>query len=70
MAEILATACHTLWYTSRLLELNWDIRIIRTYREANACADALANYACEEGSTLIIFLIMSCSIKLFIFSRC
>jgi len=38
-----------------LLELNWEVRICHTFREANSCADALANSACNGGSSLIIY---------------
>jgi len=37
-----------------LLELNWEVRICHTFREANPCADALANLACD-GFSLIIY---------------
>jgi len=38
-----------------LLELNWEVRICHTFREANSFADALANLACDGGSSLIIY---------------
>jgi len=38
-----------------LLELNWEVHICHNFREANSCADALANLACDGGSSLIIY---------------
>jgi len=37
------------------LELNWEVWICHTFREANSCADALVNLACDGGFSLIIY---------------
>ncbi|CAJ2664280.1 unnamed protein product [Trifolium pratense] len=39
----------------RFLELDWEIKICHSYREANKCADALANIGCQQESTLMIY---------------
>jgi ribonuclease HI len=39
----------------RLLELDWEVKICHSYREANFCADALANLACDGGFTMILY---------------
>jgi ribonuclease HI len=39
----------------RLLALDWEVVISHTYREANKCADALANYGCSMDSGIIYF---------------
>jgi hypothetical protein len=31
----------------RLLEQGWEVKITHSYREANVCADALANIGCS-----------------------
>jgi ribonuclease HI len=33
----------------RLLALDWKIKVCHSYREANACADVLANMGSEHG---------------------
>ncbi|PNX67080.1 ethylene responsive transcription factor 1b, partial [Trifolium pratense] len=30
----------------RILQFDWEVKIRHTYREANLCADALANIGC------------------------
>jgi ribonuclease HI len=39
----------------QLLALDWEIRICHIYREANACADALANMGCDQGLGLRVY---------------
>jgi hypothetical protein len=39
----------------RLLALDWEVVISHTYREANKCADALANYGCSMDNGIIYF---------------
>ncbi|GAU42972.1 hypothetical protein TSUD_188450 [Trifolium subterraneum] len=39
----------------RLLALDWDVKICHSYREANACADALANLGCDHGPGLRVY---------------
>ncbi|MCH79274.1 putative non-LTR retroelement reverse transcriptase [Trifolium medium] len=34
----------------RMLAMDWEVRICHSYREANYCADALANMGCEHES--------------------
>jgi ribonuclease HI len=36
----------------RMLELDWEVKVCHSYREANACADALANLGCNHGPEL------------------
>ena len=31
----------------RLLEMVWEVKVQHSYREANTCADALANIGCK-----------------------
>jgi ribonuclease HI len=38
-----------------LLELDWVVEISHTYREANKCADTLANYGCSLGYEVVFF---------------
>jgi hypothetical protein len=39
----------------RLLALDWEVVISHTYREANKCVDALANYGCSMDNEIIYF---------------
>jgi ribonuclease HI len=39
----------------RLLQLEWEVKVCHTYREANRCADALAHIGCELGSSVIFY---------------
>ncbi|GAU11214.1 hypothetical protein TSUD_342040 [Trifolium subterraneum] len=39
----------------RLLALEWEVKVCHSYREANACADALANMGCEHGLGLRMY---------------
>jgi ribonuclease HI len=39
----------------KLLDMDWNIEIFHTYREANKCADALANLGCSLGYDLVFF---------------
>jgi ribonuclease HI len=39
----------------RLLALDWEVKVCHSYREANACADALANMGCEHGPGLRLY---------------
>ncbi|MCI33000.1 ethylene responsive transcription factor 1b, partial [Trifolium medium] len=39
----------------RLLALDWDIKVCHFYREANACADTLANMSCDHGLGLRLY---------------
>jgi len=50
-----ATGLSLLTNIRSLLELNWEVRICHIFREANFCADTLANLACDGGSSLIIY---------------
>jgi ribonuclease HI len=38
-----------------LLSLDWEILVCHSYREANACADALANMGCDHGPELRVY---------------
>jgi len=46
----------------RLLQMAWEVKVQHSYRDANTCADALANIGCSMGSTLMIY--KSCSTQL------
>ena len=48
------TSRSLLQHIRRLLDMNWEVRICHSYREANACADALANIACDGGFILML----------------
>ncbi|CAJ2653650.1 unnamed protein product [Trifolium pratense] len=39
----------------RILQFDWEVKIRHTYREANLCADALANIGCGLGDTVIFY---------------
>jgi ribonuclease HI len=39
----------------RLLELEWEIKIRHSYREANKCADALVNMTCDGGYSFMLY---------------
>jgi hypothetical protein len=39
----------------RFLSLDWEILVCHSYREANVCADALANMGCDHGSELRVY---------------
>ncbi|PNY05004.1 ethylene responsive transcription factor 1b [Trifolium pratense] len=46
----------------RMMAMNWEVEVHHTYREANRCADALANMGCNLGYDITIF--NSCPIQL------
>jgi hypothetical protein len=39
----------------RLLELDWEVVVRHSYREANFCADALANHGCLMENDSVFF---------------
>jgi ribonuclease HI len=39
----------------QFLERDWEIKIQHSYREANKCADLLANIGCDSGGPLIYY---------------
>jgi hypothetical protein len=39
----------------RLLELDWEVVVRHSYREANFCADALANHGCLVENDSVFF---------------
>lgn len=39
----------------RLLALEWEVKIWHSYREANSCADALANMCFEHAPGLRVY---------------
>ncbi|GAU25840.1 hypothetical protein TSUD_31040 [Trifolium subterraneum] len=43
------------WKIRRMLALDWEIKVCHSYREANACVDALANMGCEHCPGLRIY---------------
>ncbi|PNX57174.1 ethylene responsive transcription factor 1b [Trifolium pratense] len=52
----------------RLLALKWEIKVCHSYREANACADALANMGCEHDHGLQIYDQCHVSLRNFVIS--
>jgi hypothetical protein len=38
-----------------LLNYSWNVRIIHVYREANRCADILANIGCVSATNTIVY---------------
>jgi ribonuclease HI len=46
------TLARQIW---KLLDLEWTVEISHTYREANKCADALANVGCTLDYDLVFF---------------
>jgi hypothetical protein len=40
---------------TRLLEFEWEVKVTHSYREANTCADALANIGCSLGTDTTFF---------------
>jgi hypothetical protein len=43
----------------RILELNWKVEVSHTYREANRCADALANIGCSADYETVMYDVCS-----------
>jgi len=39
----------------RLLELDWEVKICHSYREANSCAYTSVNLVCDGGFTMILY---------------
>ncbi|GAU17428.1 hypothetical protein TSUD_233050 [Trifolium subterraneum] len=39
----------------QLLDMEWNIEILHIYREANKCADAMANLGCSLGYDVILY---------------
>jgi ribonuclease HI len=39
----------------KLLDLDWDVEISHSYREANRCADALATTGCSLSNSILIY---------------
>jgi hypothetical protein len=39
----------------RLLQIEWEVKVCHTYREANRCIDALAHIGCELRSSVIFY---------------
>ncbi|CAJ2679356.1 unnamed protein product [Trifolium pratense] len=39
----------------RLLDMNWEVEVSHTYREANKCADALANLGCSLANEIVFY---------------
>jgi ribonuclease HI len=39
----------------RLIDQDWEVQVRHSFREANACADALANMACDSGFSLTLY---------------
>jgi hypothetical protein len=42
-------------YTWRILELDWEVEVSHTYREANRCADVLANIGCSADYETLMY---------------
>jgi hypothetical protein len=39
----------------KLLAMEWEVRICHSYREANTCADALANLECDHEPGMRVY---------------
>ncbi|GAU23291.1 hypothetical protein TSUD_237450 [Trifolium subterraneum] len=39
----------------RLLVMNWEVQICHSYRESNACVDALANLGCDHEPGMRVY---------------
>jgi ribonuclease HI len=39
----------------RLVNMEWEVRIVHAYRESNQCADALANVGCTLDREIIFY---------------
>jgi len=39
----------------RLIDRDWEVQVRHSFREAIACADAMANMACESNFSLILY---------------
>jgi ribonuclease HI len=39
----------------KMMSLDWEVEVRHTYREANKCADALANYGCMSRADIQFF---------------
>jgi ribonuclease HI len=39
----------------RMMDLDWQVEISHMYREANKCADALANIGCSTGYEIMYY---------------
>jgi ribonuclease HI len=47
----------------RLMALDWEIKVCHSYREANVCADALANMGCDHDPGLQIYNLCPSSLR-------
>jgi ribonuclease HI len=50
-------------HIQRLLAMDWEVHISHSYREANQCADALANMGCELNCSIVYFDVCPSRIK-------
>jgi len=39
----------------KLLQMEWKVKVKHSYREANRCADALANIGCIMGNEMMFY---------------
>lgn len=39
---------------AKLLQLDWEVKILHTYREANRCADALLAMGCSQIENYVL----------------
>jgi hypothetical protein len=49
---VISTCWSIVCQIRRLLQYDWEIYIQHSYREANRCADMLANMECDRGGAL------------------
>jgi ribonuclease HI len=47
--------CTLMQKIRRLLDGNWEVNILHVFREANICADMLANMGCDETNGIEFF---------------
>lgn len=50
-----ASGCHLVKQIRKLLRGNWIIQIKHIYREANKCADLLANLGCDQHCSMVVY---------------
>lgn len=43
------------WKIHRLMALDWEVVVQHSYREANQCADALANHGCRMDPEICFY---------------
>jgi hypothetical protein len=47
----------------RLLDLDWKVNVVHSYKEANPCSDTLTNISCSLSYNNVFFDLCLCHIK-------